>query len=74
MEVSDFCVELVEGGAKRTREAVVSGEQGGPARPQDAQIELGVEEGHFQPVTGGGVAVRLRDPMDQPLSRKRRRS
>ena len=47
--------------------AVVVGEQRGPVRPEDAQIELGVEEGDFEPVAGGGVAMRLRNAMDQPL-------
>ena len=65
VEFLDFGVELVEGGAKRAGQQVVLGEQRGPVGPEDAQIELAVEEGDFEAVAGGGVAVRLRDAMDQ---------
>ncbi len=65
VEFVDFRVELVEGGAQRTGQLVVVGEQGGPLGPEDAQIELAVEEGDFEAVAGRGVAMRLRDAMDQ---------
>ena len=44
-----------------------AGEQGRPLGSQDAQIELGVEEGDLEAVAGGGVAMRLRDAMDEPF-------
>ena len=65
MEFSDFDIELIEGCAKRRRQPVGVGQQRGPVRPKDAEIELRVEEGDFQPVAGGGIPMRLRDTVDQ---------
>ena len=44
VEFLDFDVELVEDGAKRARQAVWVGKQGGPVGPKDSKMELGVEE------------------------------
>ncbi len=67
MEFLNFDVELVEDGAKRAERAVVVGDQGGPARTKDSQIELGVKERDLEPVTGCGVAMRLGNPVNQTL-------
>ena len=65
MEFSDFEIELIEGCAKRGRQLVGVGQQRGPVRPKDAEIELRVEEGDFEPVAGRGIPMRLRDTVDQ---------
>jgi hypothetical protein len=65
MEFLNFGVELVEDGAKRARQGIVVGEQRGPVRPKNAQIELGVEEGDVQPVAGRGIPMGLRNTMNQ---------
>jgi len=70
----DFCVELVQGVAQGPGQEVGVGEQGVPLGPEDAEIELAVEERDFEAVGGRGIAMRLRDAMDQPLSRSRRKS
>ena len=74
MDFADLRVEVVEGGAKRAGQVVVGWEQGRPFGPQDAEIELRVEEGDLEAVAGGGVAMRLRDAMDQAFEPSRRRS
>ena len=63
----NFEIELIEGCAKRTRQTVIVRQQRGPVRSEDAKVELCIKEGDFQPITGRGVAVRLRDAMDQTL-------
>ena len=59
--------QLVERGAKWAWQPVVGWQQGRPLGPQDAEIEFRAEEGHLQAVTGGRIAMRLRDAMDQPF-------
>ena len=61
----DFGVELVEGGAQRAGQRSSSGSRAAQFGPQDAEIELGVEEGDLEPIAGGGVAMGLGDAMDE---------
>ena len=49
---------------------VVIGKKRGPVRAQDAQIKLAIKEGDFQSVCGGGVAMTVRDTMNQSLETK----
>ena len=67
MKFLDFGIELVERGAQRPRQVVGVVEQSVPLGPKDAKVELAVEERDFEPVAGGGIAMRLRDAMDQPF-------
>src|SRR5258705_37526 len=64
VDLADLRVEVIERGAKRMGQ-VVRGKQRRPFGTQDAEIELRGEEGHLQAVGGGGVAMRLRDAMDE---------
>ena len=41
------------------------GEQRRPVRSEDSKIELGIEERDFETVAGHGVAMRLRDAMNE---------
>ena len=65
MKFVDLRRELVESGAQRSGQVVGLGKQGVPLWPEDAQIELAVEERDFQPVRRGGVAMRVGDPVDE---------
>ena len=67
MKSLDFGIELIEGGAQRPGQVVGVGEQGIPLGPKDAEVELAVEERDLETVTGGGIAMRLRDAMDEPF-------
>jgi hypothetical protein len=67
VEFLNFGVEVVEGCPKRARQGIVLGEKRGPVRPEDAEVEFGVEEGDFESVAGSRVAVRVGNAMDQPL-------
>src|SRR5713226_7604480 len=46
---------------------VVVGEERGPVRSQNPEIELGIEERDFEAVAGGRVAMRLRKAVNQAL-------
>jgi hypothetical protein len=50
VELLNFDVEFVEDGAKRARQAIGVGKQGGPVGPKDSKGELGVEESDFEAV------------------------
>src|SRR5881296_3579492 len=63
----NFGVELVEHGAQRVRQRIRVRDQRGPVRPEDPEIELGVEERDFETVAGDRVAMRLRDSMNESL-------
>ena len=65
MECADFGVEVIERRTQWMRERVVRGQQGQPVGAEDPQIELAVEEGDLQPVSGGRAAVRAREAVDQ---------
>src|SRR4029450_11581959 len=65
VEFLNFRVELVEDGAKRARQVIVVGKQGGPVRAKNSKIELGVEESDFQSVAGRRVAMGLRNAMNE---------
>ena len=67
VDFADLGIEVIERGAQGARELVVDRQQGGPFRTQDAEVELGVEKGRFQPVRRGGIAVCVRHPVDQSL-------
>ena len=43
------------------------GKQCRPIGSKDAETEFGVEEGGLEAIGGGGIAVRVRNPMDQPF-------
>ncbi len=70
VQLLDFAIEDIEGGAECAWEAVVGGDQRRPIRAKDAQIEFGVEEGDLQAVAGRGIPVRFRNAMDQTLESK----
>src|SRR5260370_30988003 len=65
VNLADLGIEVIERGAQRAGQMVVSGDERGPLGSQDAEIQLGGKERDFQAVAGGGVAMRLRDAMDQ---------
>ena len=64
MQFLNCRVELVKGSAQGPGQMVVLRQQRIPLGPQDAQIELAVEERDFEAVGGGGIAMRLWDAMD----------
>src|SRR5215203_3080118 len=67
VQFPDFGLEVVEGGAQRSGQVVGVGEQGVPLGSEDTEVQLAVEERDFQTVAGGGIAVRLRDAVDEAL-------
>ncbi len=67
MQFGDFVIELFEDGAEGAWQLIVLGEQGGPVGPEDAEIELGIEEGDLEAIAGGGIPVGLRDAMNDAL-------
>src|SRR5262249_62252003 len=67
VQLLDFAIEDIEGGTERAWERVVLREERRPVRSKNTQVEFGVEEGDLEAITGRGVAVRLRDAMDQAL-------
>jgi hypothetical protein len=67
VDASNLGLEVVKGGAHRSRQLVVDRQQGRPLGPQDAEIKLCLEEGHLQIVTGGGVPVGLGNAVDKPF-------
>src|SRR4029453_762600 len=64
MKFLDFDVELFEGSTERPGQVIAVGQERVPLRAEDAQIEFAVEERDFEPVGGRGIAMRLRDAMD----------
>ena len=67
MDLLDFEIEMIEGRSEGAWYVIVFGEQRGPIGPENPDVELGIEEGDFEAVAGGCVAVRLRDAVDQAL-------
>ena len=67
MEFLNFGVEVVKRGTERARQGIVHRQECSPVRPENTQIDLGVEEGDSEPVAGGAVAVRLGNAMNQPF-------
>ena len=66
-ELIDGLIEETEGIAERVWEIVRRIEEGGRARAEDAQVDLGAEEGDAQPEGGEGVAVRAGHALDQVM-------
>jgi hypothetical protein len=60
----DFRVELVKSGPQRPGQVIGLRQEGVPLGPKDAQMEFAVEERDFEAVGRGGIAMRLRDAMD----------
>ena len=61
-----FGVELVEDGADRARDVgVVVGGESCPAGAEDADVDLGVEEGDLEAVGGHDVALGAWDAGDE---------
>jgi hypothetical protein len=46
---------------------VVVGKHRGPMRPENPDIELGIEESDFEAVARGRISMRLRNAVDQAL-------
>lgn len=67
MEFGDFAIELLEDSAEWAWQLVVVRQQGRPVRSEEAEIELRIEEGDFEAVTGDAIAVGLRDPVNETL-------
>lgn len=59
---------MIKGVAKGSWEGVIRQHQRRPLGPQDAEIELRGETGDLQSVGRRGVAVRLRDAMDEAFA------
>jgi len=70
-DVLDFGVELEEGGTKGTGDGIlVLVEESGPSGAEDAQKELGAEEGDAEAVAGDGVSVGVGETSDEALEAK----
>jgi hypothetical protein len=54
----DFSVEVIKSGTERARELIVVGQERIRLRPQDAKIELAVEERNFDTICSARVPVR----------------
>jgi hypothetical protein len=70
VEFLDFGIEMVEGVAQWSGQVVRVGQPGVPLGPQDAEIQLAVKERDFQAVAGRGVAVGLRNAMNEAFEPK----
>ena len=60
-------VEVFKRDLKRARERIDCGRDGRPLGPQDAEIELAVEECDLEAVGRGGVPVRAGHAVDEPF-------
>src|SRR5262249_15056853 len=70
VQLLDFAIEDVESSTQRAWERVVLREERRPVRSKNAQIEFGVEERDFEAITGRGIAVGVRNAMDQAFESK----
>jgi hypothetical protein len=66
-ESADFSVELEKGQTQGTRDLVEGLGEGGPAGTEDAQVDLGLEEGGAKAVAGDRVAVGGGNAVDEAL-------
>ena len=66
-EVVDGLIEPAEGVPERVRQVIGGIDEGGRARAEDAQVDLGAEEGDAQPEAGEGVAVRPGHAFDEAV-------
>lgn len=65
----DLVLEVSEGGLERARDVVLGRfEEGRPSRPQQAQEELGAEEGDPEAVAGDGVLMGAIPAGDESLT------
>jgi hypothetical protein len=64
---SEFGIELGEDTSKRARQGIGLGGGGRPTSAENPKIGLRVEERDFEAVAGRGMAMGLRNAMNQTL-------
>src|SRR5882672_1665001 len=67
MKFLNFSIELLQGETQRPWQVVALGEEGAPLGAKDTEVEFAVEERDLEAIAGRGIAMRLRDAVDDAL-------